>query len=121
MATALVHENKEKEVRPVRTWYGEAVLDCFSFFSTTEQGLSLVEVVKRLKQYGENNLPAPKTFSLFRIFINQFVNPLIYILLIASVVVFFLGDATDTIVIIAVLLINAAIGVIQEGKAQNTL
>ncbi len=109
--------NKEAE----KSWYSETVENCFSFLSTTDRGLDIVEVVKRLKQYGENSLPAPKPISLWKIFIKQFENPLIYILLIASVVVLFLGDLTDTIVIFAVLIINAIIGVIQEGRAQNTL
>lgn len=102
-------------------WYGETVASCFEALSTTERGLSLVETVRRLKQYGENTLPGKKPLPLWRIFIQQFESPLIYILLIASVVVFFLGDTTDTIVIFAVLVINAIIGVIQEGKAENTL
>ncbi len=112
---------QENNPSPVRTWYREAVVETFSAFSTTERGLDMVEVVKRLKQYGPNCLPAAKTLSFFRIFINQFLNPLIYILLIASIVVFFLGEITDAIVIVSVLIINAVIGVIQEGKAQNTL
>ncbi len=97
------------------------VEECFASLNSTERGLGLVEVVRRLKQYGENSLPKAKTLSIPKIFIRQFQNPLIYILCIASVIVFFLGDATDTIVIFAVLLVNAVIGVFQEGKAQNTL
>lgn len=102
-------------------WYSKNVVEVFSSLGTTERGLNSVEVVKRLKQYGENNLPAPQPVSLFRIFLRQFQSPLIYILLIASIIVFFLGEVTDTIVIIAVLVTNAVIGVVQEGKAQNTL
>jgi len=112
----------ETEIKPVeRAWYNLAPTDIFSILSTTERGLDLVEVVKRLKQDGENSLPAPKPLSLWKIFIRQFESPLIYILLIAAIVVFFLGDVTDTVVIFFVLLANAVIGVIQEGKAQNTL
>lgn len=118
MSEVLSKENKGGENRP---WYSKTVEQSFADLNTTERGLALPEVVKRLKEYGENALPPTKTLSLFRIFIRQFENPLIYILLIASVVVLFLGEFTDTIVIFAVLLINAIIGVIQEGKAQNTL
>ncbi len=112
---------KENNGLPERFWYRETIANCFAILGATEQGLDLVEVVKRLKQHGENCLPSPRPLSLWRIFVRQFENPLIYILLIAGVVMLFLGDVTDTIVIFAVLLINAVIGVIQEGKAQNTL
>lgn len=116
-AQALAQENKT----PDRAWYAEPSAKCFAALGTTERGLELNEVVKRLKQYGENTLPSPKPLTFLQIFVRQFESPLIYILLIAGVVVFFLGEPTDTIVIFAVLLINAIIGVIQEGKAQNTL
>lgn len=115
MAKVLAKENTE------RRWASESVAEAFTFFNSSERGLSLVDVVRRLKQYGENSLPAPKTLSSWRIFVRQFNNPLIYILVIASIVVFFLGEVTDTIVIFAVLFINAIIGMLQEGKAQNTL
>lgn len=118
MVQAAAQENNRMTER---LWHAETVAGCFSVLGTTERGLSLTEVVRRLKQYGENSLPSPVMPSFFKIFIRQFHNPLIYILLIASVVVLFLGDVTDTVVIVAVLLINAIIGVVQEGKAQNTL
>ncbi len=102
-------------------WTNRSVAECFSHFGSSEQGLTLTDVVKRIKQQGANVLPAGKTLSLPRLFFRQFQSPLIYILVIASGVVFFLGDITDTVVILAVLMINAVIGVLQEGKAQNTL
>lgn len=104
-----------------QAWHRQTASECFAVLGTTERGLSLVEVVRRLKRNGENSLPARKPQSLWRIFLSQFQSPLIYILLIAGVVVYFLGDLTDTLVILVVLIINAAIGVFQEGKAQNTL
>ncbi len=117
--TKLVVQPKGEIVK--RSWASEDVSHLFTHFSTGERGLTLTEVVKRLKRYGSNSLPATKTLSLFQIFLHQFQSPLIYILVIASIIVFFLGDVTDTVVILAVLLANAVIGVFQEGKAQNTL
>jgi len=112
---------KENNKNVVEQWSRKTALECFSSLESTERGLSLIEVVRRLKKYGENSLPEPLTPSLPRIFIRQFQNPLIYILCIASAIVFFLGDIVDTIVIFTVLLLNAIIGVFQEGRAQNTL
>lgn len=102
-------------------WSDKTVAACLASFRSSERGLELTDVVKRLKQYGPNTLPTAKTLSLPQLFLRQFQSPLIYILLIASVIVLFLGDVADTVVILAVLLINAVIGVLQEGKAQNTL
>lgn len=59
--------------------------------------------------------------SIFTIFLHQFQSPLIYILIAASVVVFVIGEVVDGSIILAVLLFNAIVGTIQEGKAQNTL
>lgn len=80
-----------------------------------------MEAFKRLKQHGPNALSAPEPVNVPKLFFQQFQSPLIYILLIASVIVFFLGDVTDSLVILGVLVINAIIGVVQEGKAHNTL
>ncbi|MEK7185163.1 MAG: HAD-IC family P-type ATPase, partial [Patescibacteria group bacterium] len=106
-------------------WYAESVANIFKNLnlatSATEQGLSSIEAVKRLKTFGANALPAPESPSVLKLFSRQFASPLIYILLIASVVVYFLGDLTDSFVILGVLLINAFIGLYQEGRAHNTL
>ena len=70
---------------------------------------------------GPNKLPEKKPRSIFDIFFSQFRNPLTYILLAAAGVGFFLGQVTDAVIIFLVLLFNAIVGALQEGKAQNTL
>ncbi len=84
-------------------------------------GLSSIEAKNRLKKYGQNRLPEQKQKSYLHIFLDQFKSPLIYILLTAAIIVFFLQETTDAIIIFLVLLFNAVVGTIQEGKAQNTL
>src|SRR3989338_10115301 len=88
---------------------------------SSERGLNSQDVALRLKQYGLNKLPEAKTDSLFTIFLRQFQSPLIYILVVASIVVFAIGEVVDGSIILAVLLINAVVGTFQEGKAQNAL
>ncbi|MBI5220587.1 MAG: HAD-IC family P-type ATPase [Candidatus Liptonbacteria bacterium] len=84
-------------------------------------GLSSAEASRRLVESGPNQLPlAPPTSGLV-LFLRQFQSPLIYILLAAAVVVFALREVTDASIIFVVLVINAIIGAIQEGRAQNTL
>src|SRR3989338_3849065 len=88
---------------------------------SSERGLSNAEATLRLKQHGLNKLPEAKVDGIFTIFLRQFQSPLIYILVAASVAVFAIGEVVDGSIILAVLLFNAIVGTIQEGKAQNTL
>ena len=97
----------------------EEVINHFS--SDTEHGLTSAVAEKRIKQHGPNKLPEVKSDSLFIIFYRQFQSPLIYLLAVASVVLIYLGDNVDAFVIIFILLFNAFLGTVQEGKAQNAL
>lgn len=83
------------------------------------QGLGPSQVEERLLAYGSNTLPAPQPPTLLRVFLHQFASPLIYILLIAGVVATAIGDVKDAIFIFAVLLLNAAIGTLQEWRAEQ--
>ncbi|MBI4004693.1 HAD-IC family P-type ATPase [Candidatus Roizmanbacteria bacterium] len=95
--------------------------EILEIFHTNEQGLDPDEARKRLEQYGLNKLPEAKLDGLVVIFLRQFQSPLIYILFLASSVVFLMGEFIDGLIILFVLLFNAIVGTIQEGKAQNTL
>ena len=88
---------------------------------SSERGLSGDEAKSRLERYGLNKLPEERAASLFVIFLRQFQSPLIYILLAASLLVFLMGEIIDGSIILGVLLFNAIVGAIQEGKARNTL
>ena len=83
-------------------------------------GLSHAEVARRLLRFGYNLLPRAEPPSLLRVFLRQFLSPLIYILLIAAVVSLFLREWTDAGFIFLVLLINAAVGTWQEHSAQRS-
>ncbi|MEK7582099.1 MAG: HAD-IC family P-type ATPase [Patescibacteria group bacterium] len=103
------------------TWYSKTLPETFRVLYSGEHGLTKEEATKRLKEYGINKLPEGKVDSLLVIFLRQFQSPLIYILLAASMIVFAMGETMDGSIILAVLLFNAIVGTIQEGKAQNTL
>src|SRR3990167_4185488 len=89
-------------------------------FNTSEHGLSSVEVEHRFAEYGFNELPEAKRDSVYSVFFRQFKSPLIFILLFAGIIVFFTGEVVDAFVIFFVLVFNAIVGTLQEGKAQNT-
>ncbi|OGI94976.1 hypothetical protein A3I84_03165, partial [Candidatus Nomurabacteria bacterium RIFCSPLOWO2_02_FULL_36_8] len=102
-------------------WYLLSPEEVFKKLSTSLRGLTLSEVQNRITQYGFNSLPEKKPKSLISIFLNQFNSPLIFILIIASVITYIIGETTDAYIIFSVLTFNAIVGTIQEGKAQNTL
>lgn len=103
------------------SWHAEEPSAVFKALQTSETGLSVEEAARRLEEEGPNTLPETKPDGLPIIFLRQFQSPLIYILLVASGAVFFLGEVADGSIILAVLLFNAVVGTIQEGRAQNTL
>ena len=84
-------------------------------------GLSQVEATTRLETHGRNSLPAAKRRAAWLRLALQFHNPLIYVLLVAAAVTFGLDDLVDAGVILGVVLINATIGFVQEGKAEKAL
>lgn len=87
----------------------------------SEEGLSLEEAALRLARYGPNVLPAAAGKSALRRFLAQFDNVLIYVLLGSAVITALLGHGIDTAVILLVVLLNAIIGFIQEGRAEKAL
>ena len=88
---------------------------------STEHGLSEEEVLKRREEYGENVLVSAKRNGIVSMFIDQFKDFMVIILIIASIISGFLGEIGDTAIIMLVVLINAVLGVIQENKAEKSL
>lgn len=84
-------------------------------------GLSATEARDRALRLGRNTLPAARERSLLRVLLGQFTNPLIYLLFAAAAIALALGERGDAIVIVVVVLINAVIGTIQEGRAARSL
>jgi Ca2+-transporting ATPase len=81
----------------------------------------LEEAKKRLEIYGSNTLPEKPLPSSLMVFLSQFKNPLVYVLLAAGIVTFFLGDFSDTVIILFVVLINSILGFAQEKRASSAL
>ncbi len=111
-----------KNDRPAMpVWHTKNTKIIFELLATTRNGLSQEEVCKRLDSYGLNQLPEAKTRGPLQRFLYQFHNVLIYTLMVAGVVTAMLGHWVDASVILGVVLVNATIGVVQEGKAENAL
>ena len=97
----------------------EEVLDLLD--SDPQNGLDIFEIKHRRERFGLNVLTPKKGKSPLMRFLLQFNNPLVIILLAASVITAVLKDATDALVIFGVVLINAVIGYIQEAHAEQSI
>lgn len=86
-----------------------------------QEGLSLEEAKARLAQYGTNTFEEKKPKTMLQKFFSQLNDPLIYILLVAVAISLFLKEFGDASIIMAVILLNAIIGVVQEAKAEKSL
>jgi len=102
-------------------WHSHPSEHVLELLQTVPAGLSRQEAQRRFEQYGANRLPPPQQKNAMLRFLQQFHNVLIYILLAAAVMTAFLAHWIDSAVIIGVVVINALIGFIQEGKAEKAL
>jgi magnesium-transporting ATPase (P-type) len=102
-------------------WHDQSSEAALRKLETTPTGLSQTEAEARLATYGPNRLPEPPRRSVFIRFLLQFHNILIYVLLGSAVITAFLEHWVDTLVILAVVIANAVIGFIQEGKAEKAM
>ena len=89
--------------------------------SDPNKGLSNEEVRKRRNQYGTNELKKQKKKSLFGMFLEQFQDPMVVILLAGALISIFLQELIDSFIILFVIVMNAIIGVIQEFKAEKAI
>ncbi|MGG7097058.1 calcium-translocating P-type ATPase, PMCA-type [Clostridium sardiniense] len=102
--------------------YNKSIDDVLKEFSTDKnKGLSEAEAKARLEKNGLNKLSSKKPKTLLSIFLAQINDAMIYILIGAAIISAIMGEYSDSIVILIVILINAIIGVVQESKAEKAL
>lgn len=103
-------------------WFNKNSKEVINELSTDLiNGLSSSEAKLRLTKYGLNKIQGKKKKSIFQLFLAQINDIMIYILLIAAIISFVVGEVSDSIIILIVIFINAIIGVIQESKAEKAL
>ena len=90
-------------------------------YSTQKEGLSSAEANARLEKYGLNKLKEQKKDSPLKLFFSQFLDVLIFMLIIAAIASYMIGNHLDAIVILVVVIINSIIGFIQEYRAENAM
>lgn len=111
---------KPKTAAPVNT-HSLSANQVLAALNSAEEGLTAAEARQRIQQFGPNLLPQAAGPSLWYRFFKHFHDTLIYVLLFSAAVTALLGHWLDTAVILAVVIINAVIGFIQEGKAEQAL
>ena len=102
-------------------WHALPAEECVQRLDTSSHGLSVEAAAERLAAHGPNRLPPPARRSALLRFLLQFHNVLIYVLLAAGVVTALLGHWVDSGVIFGVVVINAFVGFVQEGKAEQAM
>ncbi len=95
--------------------------ECFEELNTSSKGLSLAEVTIRLNEYGPNELKETKKKTIFMMFLDQFKDFMILILIAAAVVSGVIGELADTIAIVVIVILNAIIGFVQEYRAEQAM
>lgn len=103
-------------------WFTKPAKDAFREFEVgPDRGLSAEEAKARLEKHGENKLKGKKKKSIIALFFAQLKDMLIYVLLGAAVITLLIGEYTDAVIILLVVVLNAVIGVFQEFKAEKAI
>ncbi|MEA2036963.1 MAG: calcium-translocating P-type ATPase, SERCA-type [Nanoarchaeota archaeon] len=95
--------------------------EVYKELNTSKKGLSSDEAKKRLEKYGPNTIKGKKGIHPIKIFISQFKNFIVGILIAAMFISYFIGEKLDAWVIFAILILNAILGFIQEYKAEKAI
>ena len=106
---------------PRQPWHARSCEDVLQALEASPDGLAASVAAARLHEHGPNALPAPRRTPPWRRFLHHFNDPLILFLLAAAVVAASLRHYVDAGVIAAVVLVNAVVGYVQEGRAEQAL
>lgn len=106
---------------PDKPWHSLDIQSVCDSLKVTLSGLTSAEAAERLARYGPNKLQARKKASLLKIFLSQFNNFLIYVLIAATIVSFLIGEALNAEIIAVVVVLNGILGFLQEYKAERSI
>lgn len=105
-----------------KNWYNQEVSEVLENLNTSkENGLTEFEAKARIEKYGKNELEADSKKPFIQKLKDQILDPMIIILLIASIVSFAVGERLDATIIIAIVVVNAFLSIYQEGKAEEAI
>lgn len=102
-------------------WADMSLDEVLKELKTSRDGLSRDEASRRLEKYGKNELVEEKKAGPVKLFLSQFMDILIILLILAAVASYFVGDVLDSAVILFVVVVNATVGFIQEYRAERAM
>ena len=105
----------------MKQWYQKTAEETLRDLNVTADGLSGAKADELLKEHGENVLAEGKRKTALQVFLSQFADLLVIILIVAAVISIFSGNLESTIVIFAVIILNAILGTVQHIKAEKSL
>ncbi|MBR2467548.1 MAG: HAD-IC family P-type ATPase [Clostridia bacterium] len=112
--------NKPEENKPEKIkWYAKSSDYALKTLDSKTTGLTTAQAQERLEKYGENVLPQKKPKSIFMMFFEEIINPIVLILLVAMAFSLVVGEVLDAFVILAIVMIDAIIGTIQSKRAER--
>lgn len=103
------------------SYYSLKKEEVFKKLESSEKGLTTLEANERLKKYGKNIIREKDKRNIFEIFISQFKSAFILILIVATIILFALGEKVEATVIIGIILISSILGFFQEFKSEKAL
>lgn len=102
-------------------WHKLSIEDAIKETGSKADGLTLAGAKQQLAKHGKNELTARKKISPVIIFFRQFIDVMIVVLILAAGISYFIGELSDTIVILVIILLNAVIGFVQEFRAEKAM
>ncbi len=102
-------------------WHQKKIDEVIEDLGSSLKGLSSEEVEKRLQEYGPNELKSGKKRTVLMMFLDQFKDFMILVLIVAAFISGFIGETSDTVAIIVIVVLNAVIGFIQEYRAEKAM
>lgn len=102
-------------------WHKKEIEEIFKELDTSLRGLSSEEARRRLQEYGPNELKEKKKKTPFIMFLDQFKDFMILVLIGAAIISGIIGEPSDTVAIIVIVILNAVIGFIQEYRAEKAM
>ena len=105
----------------MKNWYEIPESEVLDRFQTSRMGLEEEEAARRLEKYGKNTLKETRQKAWWKVFLEQFQDLLVQILIGAALISLVSGSRESTIVIFAVLILNAVLGTVQHEKARKSL
>lgn len=104
-----------------KAYYQISVEETLSDLKTTTDGLPKSEVTQRQEQYGKNVLPTDEGINWLQLILSQFNDVMVIILIVAAIISAFIGETSDVIVILIIVVLNAGLGAYQEYQAEQAL